>query len=257
MSREGVGRSRRGGARPGRGRLPRPGLGNGEGCAQPSPPPSSPSRRPAVRLHSAGAPGPRHRARRRRLRRESEKLGALRPAPGPPPPLTLRLLFRSFPPLPAPSSSPVREGGEDRTRSARAVESGCGGAGGRAPAPRSSPNRGSRRTPRAPTRWRAGRQPAPSRSLSRAMTTPPRPATTNPRSAPVRLPTRHPINTLTLFGPPLEFTAPSRSPPMPCGLEKRPTRLPQSRSAPLPGPPATPARLPRLLLSGPQPVLIL
>lgn len=173
---EGGGRSASGGARPGRGGRPRPGLAKGAGCAPLSPPPGSPSRRPAVRLHSAGAPGvlrapgPRQPAKRRRKQRESERQRAPHPRAG-----TLSTLHSAFasslvPSLRSPPETRGWSAGEGRKGSGvlEARETAGAELGNAPPARRSST------TPAcgvpSPLRlsWQAGRQPAPSLSPARS-----------------------------------------------------------------------------------------
>lgn len=152
-----MGEGGRRGARPGRGRRPRPGLGDGEGCARLSPPPGSPSRRPAVRLHSAGAPGEEAAAAagEREAPRATPRAGTVSA------PCSAFASSSLVPSLRSLSGDPRPErwGREGRKRGTRAAEGRCGRAGGRASRAASlnpTPTRGTRPGLRLAS-WQAGR----------------------------------------------------------------------------------------------------
>lgn len=142
---EGGDSSRRWAARPGRWRRARPGLGDPVGCARLSAEPSSPSRRPAIRPHSARAAEPR--APGARSTRRGPGGGAARLDPSALLPASLRR-----------ASCPETPG-----RSAAVGRVAPGAEMGRAPAALVA----------RPARGQAS--PAPSPSLPRAQATPPRP----------------------------------------------------------------------------------
>lgn len=201
-SREGG--SGRGGARPRRGRRPRPGLGDTEGSAWLSPPPGSPSRRPAVCLHSAGASAaPRASGRGTRpgdggsggRTRGSPRLTPRRDPSAPHPTFT----YSSFVPSlrsPRRDPRPERRGGEGRKRSPRAAEGGRGGAKERASRAALLTRVAARRArPRLRLAGRQARSPLP-RAPSRARRPRPLGTAANPRPALVRLLPRNPIGML-------------------------------------------------------------
>lgn len=260
----GGGTSENQGARPGRRRRPRPQLGDCGGCALISPASGSPSRRPAVRLHSAGAlwvpraPRPLYPARRRRPKRESERQRAPHPASGPPLSLT--------PLLPPPSSLPGFPARDPRPQ-CWAEEPRCSRRGGRLrrrrktrlshPVPQ--PDSGWPRSPAALGSWQAGSLALPLTRSGHASAA----ATANPRSAPVRLlhasPNQYALLSVDQLAP---LSATRASPPLisllqsPEALRSVPPASPYLGSSPKFRPLAAPSWPQDLLLLGPQPELI-